>query len=219
MRPTHPQKAIPYFLAPLWDAEYARKAAQREVRQAAAKAPKSKEEETARRVERELRETLKKAKGARGLLRDLESEVRVFVAAWEERERRLREEGLVEGDSEDEEIVFVGRGGVMSDERRRGTEELEKDRVVFESLVHDHGAAFGWVEVPWASSWRETLTLVCRRFLVHAIAQYYDLKTWSVTTGDAPPKRQAYVGVKTDPVTRRPSVNRCELPRPLWTVV
>src|SRR6202012_5723964 len=96
----------------------------------------------------ELRATLKRSRGARGLLQDLEQEVRGFVEKWEEKQRQLEKEGLIEPDSEDEEIVFVGRNGAMSDERRKEKQEevLEKDRLIFESLVDDHGAAFGYEE-------------------------------------------------------------------------
>lgn len=57
-----------------------------------------------------------------------------------------------------------------------------------------------------------------RRYLVHSIATYYGLKTWSVTTGN-PARREAYVGLKVDPKTRRPSLSKGELPRPLWVLV
>lgn len=218
---TYPRQSVPYFLAPLWDAEYARVNQQREQRKAAAKSPATKEDAAAAKVKRELKEKLKRSRGARGLLQDLEEEVRTFVEQWEEKRRQLEQEGLVEPDSsEDEEIVFVGRNGAMSDDARRNRqlETLEKDKIVFESLLHDHGASFGYAFLlRWAFD--VSLTNFFSRFLVHAIAQYYDLATWSVTTRDAPPKRQAYVGVKTDPVTRRPSVTRLEMPRPLWTVV
>lgn len=63
----------------------------------------------------------------------------------------------------------------------------------------------------------ESLTEISRRYLVHAIAIYYGLKTWSVTTDEG--RREAYVGLKEDPLTRRPSLVRSELPRPLWAVV
>jgi hypothetical protein len=54
------------------------------------------------------------------------------------------------------------------------------------------------------------------RYLVHAIAIYYGLKTWSVTTEG---RREAYVGLKMDPLTRRLEPLKSELPRPLWAVV
>jgi len=221
VRPTYPRHTVPYFLAPLWDAEYARLNAQRSAKKAKANAPANKEEEAAAQVKRELRAKLKRSRGAKALLQDLEVEVRGFVEQWEGKQRQLEAEGVIEADSEDEEIVFVGRNGAMSDERRmeREHEGLERDKVVFESLVHDHGASFGYGEPGSCYGVDVSLTLWLSRFLVHAIAQYYDLATWSVTTRDAPPRRQAYVGVKTDPVTRRPSFPRSEMPRPLWTVV
>lgn len=58
-----------------------------------------------------------------------------------------------------------------------------------------------------------------RRWLVHSIAGYYGLRTWSVTVGD-PARREAYVGihpVKTGLGSKRPV--RAELPRPLWALV
>ena len=138
---------------------------------------------------------------------------------WEQKQRQLEKEGLIEEtDSEDDEIVFVGRNGAMSDEKRKqaqGEAKLEKDKLIFQSLVDDHGASFGYV-----SCRPLTLHLLTRRsrYLVHSIAAYYGLKTWSVTTGN-PARREAYVGVKEDPITRRPSLTKSELPRPLWAVV
>jgi hypothetical protein len=145
--PTHNAHNVPYFLAPLWDAEYARKAAERKVQASApALGP---EEAAAQKVARDLRAKLKRAQGAKGLLQDLEREVRGFVAAWEGKQRELEREGLIEGsDSEDEEIVFVGRGGVTRDEVNGEQKEggkLEKDKLIFQSLVDDHGASFGYV--------------------------------------------------------------------------
>ena len=145
--PTYPKHSVPYFLAPLWDAEYARSKQDREKRVAAGKTPVSKEEADAKKVTQELRAKLKKSRGARGLLQDLEQEVRGFVEQWEEKQRQLEKEGLIDPDSEDDEIVFIGRNGAMSDERRKekGEEHLKKDKLIFQSLVDDHGAAFGYV--------------------------------------------------------------------------
>merc|ERR1712014_487874 len=176
VQPTYPRHAVPYFLAPLWDAEYARSSSERKKKMDEAKSPASKEEADAKKVTQELRAKLKK--------------------------RQLEQEGLIDPDSsEDEEIVFVGRNGAMNDIRRREKQEehLQKDKLIFESLVDDHGAAFG-------------------RYLVHSIAAYCGLQTWSVTTGN-PARREAYVGLKLDPKTRRPSLTRTEMPRPLWLVV
>jgi len=142
VHPTYPKHAVPYYLAPLWDAEMASRAsAGRSKRGAKGKGERG--DDPVGRVPRELREKLKRARGARGLLQDLEEEVRMFVRKWEER-------GREEVDSEDEEIVFVGRNGHMHDvpsPRSKGSveEDVEREKLVFDSLVDDHGASFGYV--------------------------------------------------------------------------
>ncbi len=98
-------------------------------------------------------------------------------------------------------------------------ETVEKDKLIFQSLVDDHGAAFGY-GLHTRDNLRRSVLLKMgyRRYLVHSIAAYYGLQTWSVTKGD-PARREAYVGLKVDPKTRRPSWSRSEMPRPLWAVV
>lgn len=196
---------------------------------------------------------------------DLEEDVRSFLVKWNEREKRLREEGLAdapvpsdpnavqgqlsqlpirtkkghkkvdsefsdvailtdtEHEEEDEEIVFVGRAGaITSDEpSRKAVEEQENllsEKLVFEGLEEDKGAAFG-------------------RWLAHCIGSYYGLRTWSVTT-DTPVTegigraavdlggqrvRQAYVGVDSRVRGWMGSGwehgREFELPRPLWGMV
>lgn len=156
------------------------------------------------RVPQELRQKLKKAKGAKSLLQDLEEEVRKFVREYERKEcirMGKQEESEPEMDSEDEEIVFVGRNGTMSDEQRKTVEEeLEREKKVFDSLADDTGASFG-------------------RWLVHSIAQYYGLTSRSVTVGN-PQRREAWVGIKQ---MRSGGVmldsESGELPRPLWGMI
>jgi hypothetical protein len=154
-------------------------------------------------VPRELREKLKKSRGAKGLLIDLESEVRKFVERWEEKERQAEVEGLpADPDSSDDEIVFVGRNGQMNDLRSpRTSGEVKRELMLFETPASDQGGAFG-------------------RWLVHHIGTYYGLKTWSVTTGN-PAKREAYIGVKDAKIRagRRRSSICSPLPRPLWGLV
>ena len=134
------------------------------------------------------------------MLQDLEEEVRAFIQDWENKGRQKESDGFgdVESD-EEEEIVFIGRNGAMSDEKRQerdgAVSELRKERLLFQSGLEDHGASFG-------------------RWLVHSIATYYGLETWSVTTGE-PARREAYIGLKGQP--RLPS--KIEMPRPLWGMV
>lgn len=37
------------------------------------------------------------------------------------------------------------------------------------------------------------------RWLVHSLATYYELRTWSITTDDTPARREAYVGIQFGP--------------------
>ncbi|CAD6565865.1 MAG: Thymidylate synthase [Alectoria sarmentosa] len=174
VHPTYPTHAVPYYLAPLWEPEIAARAdAEKKKREAACKQVEA-EGESAGKVPRELREKLKKAKAAKGLLKDLEEQIRLFVKNWEDRPKDVGEHEL---DSEDEEIVFVGRNGQMNDipsspKISLDESDAERDqRLVFDSLANDRGASFG-------------------RWLVHSIASYYGLRTWSITVGD-PARREA----------------------------
>ena len=147
MHPTYPKHAVPYYLAPLWDADMAARSAAQKKRADKDMQP----EKGPGNVPKELREKLKRAKAAKGMLQDLEEEVRKFVKRWEERERTLEGEGLRDIDSDDEEIVFVGRNGQMHDMRESPKskieaeeEEVKRDKLVFHSLEDDNGASFGY---------------------------------------------------------------------------
>lgn len=132
---------------------------------------------------------------------DLEGEVRKFVEEWEEKERRAEMDGLpADPDSSDDEIVFVGRNGKMSDLRSpRDSGNFRRELMLFETPEEDQGGSFG-------------------RWLVHHIGVYYGLKTWSITVGN-PARREAYIGLK-EPKMRTGRKNVCApLPRPLYGLV
>lgn len=106
-----------------------------------------KEKDHVGRVPRQLREKLKKTKAAKGLLKDLEEQVRLFVKSREDKVKTYEQPDL---DSEDDEIVFVGRNGHMRDlppspKFKDGLDEeyFETNWLVFDSLEKDHGASFG----------------------------------------------------------------------------
>ena len=203
IRPTYPVHAVPYYLAPLWDARYAKESAARQEKVQIKVQKKREAVDGTGHIPRELKEKLKRAKGAKGLLQDLESEVRSFVASWEAREQDGRPASATPlEDSDDEEIVFVGRQGGMHDRpSSSGSDEfLEPEKLIFDALEGDQGASFG-------------------RWMVHAIGQYYGLDTWSVTVGD-PARREAYVGIKEVKLkTGGQPLQRQALPRPLWAMV
>jgi hypothetical protein len=141
---------VPYYLAPLWDAGVRHRAEELSAAKKANGAKKAglgAQGDEKGRIPQELRQKLKRSKGAKSLLQDLEEEVRQFLREWERKKERLGRGGKeCELDSEDEEIVFVGRNGTMSDEqRKRVEEELEREKLVFDSLADDHGASFGYV--------------------------------------------------------------------------
>ena len=148
VHPTHPVHTVPYYLAPLWDAGVRNRveevAAAKKAR-IARKAGLDINGEEKGRIPVELRQKLKRSKGAKSLLQDLEEEVRQFVREWDRKKEKLaRKSEEWELDSEDEEIVFVGRNGTMSDEQRMTVEaELEREKLIFDSLADDHGASFG----------------------------------------------------------------------------
>ncbi|KAF2475656.1 uncharacterized protein BDR25DRAFT_300677 [Lindgomyces ingoldianus] len=207
IHPTHPVHHVPYYLAPLWDAGLAARNLERKTA-AAAKAksaahPVATNPTTPGVVPRELREKLKRSRGAKGLLMDLESEVRAFVSRWEENERKAKDEGLpVDPDSSDDEIVFVGRNGQMNDQRSpRSSDEARREIMLFDTPEGDQGGSFG-------------------RWLVHHIGMYYGLHTWSVTVGN-PARREAYIGLKDTKMRsgRRRSSICSPMPMPLWVMV
>jgi hypothetical protein len=175
VHPTYRIRNVPYYLAPLWDAGLKRQSTERKI---ASTAAQNATKTVANKptvpgvVPKELREKLKRSRGAKGLLMDLEGEVRKFVAEWEEKEREAEAEGIpADPDSEDDEIVFVGRNGQMKEHER-----AKRELMLFETPEDDNGGTFG-------------------RWLVHHIGVYYGLTTWSVTVG-TPARREAYIGLK-----------------------
>jgi len=203
VRPTYPVHSVPYFLAPLWE-NGLRDAAER--RKRTERAPKHSTEPPSNtqkgRVPQDLKIKLKKSKGAKPLLQELESEIRSFINSHATQAHKLSSHDAsdVELDSDDEEIVFVGRNGTMSDLQRKNVEEeLQREKLVWESLVgvDDKRAGFG-------------------RWLVHSLAEYYGLSSRSVTVGMPPnTKRAAYVGIKGMNVEKIGEA----LPRPLWGLI
>ncbi|EDN04338.1 conserved hypothetical protein [Histoplasma mississippiense (nom. inval.)] len=220
VQPTYQRRTVPYYLAPLWDSHFAA----REQAKSSNKPLKANHKDGSpvvqSQIPKDLRLKLKHARAARGLLRDLEEKIRLFVQRYyekqvvsaqdedeveldgapsllsdEERWEKLQDKAETETetekecDSDDDEIVFVGRKGRMLDasaNHNRTTKIIHPDvdrpakeevgeKMVFESLEGDRAAGFG-------------------RWLVHSLASYYGLRTWSVTVGN-PARREAYVGI------------------------
>lgn len=204
VRPTYPVHSVPYYLAPLWEAGVRKAAEERVFASKKSSATASPSNTQKGRVPQDLKAKLKKSKGAKPLLQDLECEIRTFINSHTTTTSKLSSHDAsdVELDSEDEEIVFVGRNGTMSDLQRKNVEEeLAREKLVWESIVGvDEGRA-GFV-----------------RFMVHSLAEYYGLDSRSVTVGRPPnAKREAYVGIRG--MMTGPGVMGEGLPRPLWGLI
>lgn len=118
-------------------------------------AARKKRAEAAGKVPRDLREKVKKTPGVKSWLRALEEPVRQFLV---EQGIADEKESEVE-DSEDDEIVFVGRnvssmangGGKQDSWRRAHIEVCEKSvdtGMVFDSLEDDESGAFKYAPFP-----------------------------------------------------------------------
>jgi hypothetical protein len=160
VHPTYPVHTVPYYLAPLWESSLQHRSETVAASKRAQSDARKGVDGQKGRVPQELRERLKRAKGARSLLQELEEEVRGWVRGFELKEEEKRRVGRgMEGgedeelvDSEDEEIVFVGRNvGLhsemsmrMSEAQREVVEEqLEREKLIFDSLVDEQGGGFG----------------------------------------------------------------------------
>ncbi|EFR05237.1 hypothetical protein MGYG_08249 [Nannizzia gypsea CBS 118893] len=226
IQPTYPRhNPVPYYLASLWDShqaakEQARRRSKREQSTSEKRTKKKQKDGSAKaahanaeldKISKELRAKLKHARAARGLVQELEEEIRLFMQEWIEtqtwRQAREPESECCSDDSsgEEDEVVFVGRKmNPSNSKQRRPSRALSGEKMVFESPVEDRAAGFG-------------------RWLVHSLASYYGLRTWSVTVGN-PPRREAYVGI--DELSEELLAAACRglpdskpdgiLPRPLW---
>jgi hypothetical protein len=134
-------------LAPLWDSHFAHSKSSKQAK----KNNKEPEDEKSR-VSKEIRKSLKHARAARGMLQDLEEDIRRFLEKWNDKqlEREFNSSENSEYEDSDEEIVFVGRNGQMHDahscqEKAKMISEGLQDgqKMVFESLAQDSGAVFG----------------------------------------------------------------------------
>lgn len=222
VHPTYPVMNVPYYLAPLWDLRNESKSHSSHSKSSAKRTKKGETSEKGR-VPQELRNKLKKSKGAKTLLQELEEEVRKFVHEHYNHGKKKdgsnsrpsssgsdkTEDGFELVSSEDEEIVFVGRNGSMTDQSRlqRQAERdavervLEREKKVWESRVDEEGGGFA-------------------RWLVHSLAEYYGLSSRSVTVGV---RREAWVGVREMRSGKKgaeaSTVLTAELPRPLYCLV
>ncbi|KAI1312332.1 R3H-associated N-terminal domain-containing protein [Xylaria venustula] len=224
-QPTYPINHIPYQIAAAWELRVRAKVEERNAALARRKQTHTRtlgDESIAGRVPRELCQRAKKTPAVRTWVRTLEEPVRKYLV-----ERDVAREGDASlktddsdsstgPDSEDDEIVFVGRNGSMRDGKERGKQATasniggrwkmarreekgsgatQDEGILFDAVGDEDGGAF-------------------RRWITHSISDYYGLQSRSVLVGE-PKRKVVYVGIK-HMTTGRASPVRADLPRPLW---
>lgn len=219
VHPTYPVQVVPYDIAKFWDTGLRQRIEDKTAKLQAQRKKQQRKNGSATglaigEVPRDLRETAKRTPAVKGWVRVLEEPVRNFL-------KERNEESDAEGDSSDEEIVFVGRKGMSAAgkgwkkaRREVGSEEVDTG-MVFDSLGDDEGASFKYVHRRRRIPSLEYQLLTCsRRWLTHSISDYYGLESRSVTTGN-PERRVVYVTVKETSKRSGPRKHTV-LPRPLW---
>ncbi|KAF4445116.1 hypothetical protein F53441_10958 [Fusarium austroafricanum] len=216
VHPTHPIHRVPYQLAQFWDRGVRKQVEDKTARlQAERKRQQLKTGSAtglgAGEVPRDLREATKRSPVVRTWVRSLEEPVRQYLAsqhAMAEIKATNADEdadsAAEQMDSDDEEIVFVGRNGAMRQLRekratwkhahREVSQETVDSGMLFDSFGTDESAAF-------------------KRWLTHAISDYYGIQSRSVNLSN-PTRRVVYVGLKTS----QGALPLRTLPRPMWEV-
>lgn len=230
VRPAHPVRRVPYQLAQFWDRGVRQRV---EDKTSALQAARKKQQRNAGsatglgigEVPRDLRESAKRNPVIRNWVRSLEDPVRQYLV--DEQGRRgepaqpaddIETEKL---DSEDEEIVFVGRKSAMRElkekrearhrmARREVEHEIVDSGVVFDSFGEGDNAAFKCASPPLAAD--HLLTISFRRWLTHSISDYYGLASRSVIMRNS--CKVVYVGLHQSHRRAKPPFGK--LPVPLW---
>jgi hypothetical protein len=168
VRPTHPVKHVPYHVAAYWDRGVREWTTERTAALCSARKMQQRRSGTATgiglgEVPRDLRESAKRRPAVRGWLRLIEEPVRRFLvemrrveAGGEPRKHDKDEDFDDEVDSEDEEILFVGRRAAREQSqwkmahREVGDQSIGRG-IVFDSLGDDEVAAFRCDSLPFRS--------------------------------------------------------------------
>lgn len=253
VHPTHPIHRVPYQLAQFWDHGVRQRIQDKTAKLQAARKKQQLKKGSATglgvgEVPRDLRESTKRSPVIRTWVQALEEPVRQYMI--NERQRRQPRDrddngtdddvdsAAEEMDSDDEEIVFVGRNGRMRElqqkreaaaeaaaryrmARREVSQETVDSGLVFDSFGDGESAAYKCVCRPPFLLIRDVcrelnVIFSSRRWLTHAISDYYGLTSRSVTLANA--QRVVYIGLKQTPHLQRPIPPLAQLPRPLWEI-
>ncbi|KAM0432857.1 hypothetical protein ACHAPT_004559 [Fusarium lateritium] len=156
VHPTHPIHRVPYQLAQFWDHGVRQRVEDKTIRLQAARKKQQLKTGSATglgvgEVPRDLREATKRSPVVRTWVRALEEPVRQYLCSQQVEDVDI-DSAAEEMDSEDEEIVFVGRNGAMRELRekkatwrhahREVSQETVDSGMVFDSFGTDESAAF-----------------------------------------------------------------------------
>jgi hypothetical protein len=136
VRPTHPVRSVPYYLAALWDKKYAdgkRRSLQND-------GPRSKDQiqSSTGRVPKTLKDRLKRSRSAKGLLQDLELEIRNFIESYDGSIRSCQQ-GLA---LDDDDYVLIPREPVPEQSRDDIKPLPQPEKLIFQGLEDDPTASF-----------------------------------------------------------------------------
>ncbi|KAK7726254.1 hypothetical protein SLS53_007705 [Cytospora paraplurivora] len=149
-RPVYPVHHIPYQVASYWD-----RGLRQQVEEKNVAARKKKTANSAGKMPRDLRDTIKRTPGIKGWVRTLEEPVRHFLAERDAAVETEQSEGD-ESDVSDDEVVFVGRKAAAQDRQPDGWKKAHRevhdrpiDRgMIFDSLEDDDSGAFKYYTLP-----------------------------------------------------------------------
>ncbi|PFH62858.1 hypothetical protein XA68_11414 [Ophiocordyceps unilateralis] len=199
VRPTHPVHHIPYQLAQFWDCGIRQHVQDKATALAAARKKQQRSAGSATglgmgEVPRDLRESAKRSPSVRFWVRALEEPVRQFLTGESGPDDHVVEnndDGEDSAadmmDSDDEEIVFVGRSGAMRELKEKRQTRCRMARREIDHQTVDSGVVF--------DSFGDGDVAAFKRWLAHSISDYYGLASRSVTLANSS-CRVVYVGFK-----------------------
>ncbi|KAL7629133.1 hypothetical protein AAE478_000652 [Parahypoxylon ruwenzoriense] len=145
-RPLHPVNHVPYQIAAMWDLRVRAEVEKRKTVAARRKQMHTRtlgDEHVSGRVPRELFQRAKKTPAVKTWVRSLEEPVRRYLI---ESEIAKESPSTDEGETEDEEIVFVGRNGSMRDGWKKAKRDTKgktmEEGMIFDALDDDADSAF-----------------------------------------------------------------------------
>ncbi|KHN97016.1 uncharacterized protein MAM_05125 [Metarhizium album ARSEF 1941] len=218
VRPTHPVQRVPYQVAQFWDRGVRQRVEEKSAELRAVRKQKQLKAGSATglgagEVPRDLRGMAKRTPAIRSWVHAIEDPVRRFL--FEEQDRRAESARQQRGgddmpdeselDSDDEEIVFVGRDSAM---RELCEKKEARDRRAKRAVCQEAGRA-GVV----FDSFGEGDSAVFKRWLAHSISDYYGLASTSVTQHNTS-CRVVHIGLKR--IHKLDGSWLKKLPRPLW---